>query len=78
MESGVSAARLTPAEARALGLPAPKARARTRTTRKVVRGQQYHTVCKVCDEEFLTQAAEDRHLADTGHARYELRFGRCS
>lgn len=63
-------ARLTAAEARALGLPAP--RPAPRTTRKEVTGQPYHSRCVACDEEFDTVAAEDRHLTATHHARYDV------
>ena len=63
-------AHLTPAEARALGIDAPKA-GRTRTTRKVARGP-YASVCFDCGEAFTTQAAETRHLNATRHARYQL------
>ena len=63
------AARLTEAEARALGLDVKAKRART--TRKTAAGP-YRTICKTCDVVFETSAAEDRHVADTGHARYEI------
>ena len=35
----------------------------------------YHTRCVECDERFDTVAAEDRHLDETKHARYELELG---
>jgi hypothetical protein len=72
MES-VSPARLTAAEARALGLPAP--RSVPRSTRKAVTGEPYWSRCKTCDEEFTTIAAEDRHLKATKHARFEILKG---
>jgi hypothetical protein len=64
------AVKLTAAQARALGIadhPAGKAR----TTRKVAAGP-YRTTCVMCRESFTTMAAEDRHLAATGHPRYAL------
>ena len=66
----MTAARLTAAEARRLGLdPGP---ARTgRTTRKVARGP-YHTRCRTCGEQFTTEASEERHMVAAHHARYEL------
>ena len=63
------AAHLTEAEARALKLPVKAAR--VRTTRKALTGQPYHSRCNSCGEEFRTIAAEDRHLRDASHARYE-------
>jgi len=63
-------ARLTPAEARALGIDVPAAK-KKRTT-KHTGGGKYHTKCKTCDEEFTTAAAEDRHVHDAHHVRYEL------
>jgi hypothetical protein len=63
-------ARLTTAEARALGLPAP--RSAPRTTRRTVKGAKYLTRCKTCGEEFTTVASEDRHLKATHHARYDI------
>jgi hypothetical protein len=62
------AVRLTPAQARAIGVDtaAPK-----RTTRRAAAGP-YHTRCTRCGEEFTTEAAEERHLIAAHHARYEL------
>lgn len=62
-------ARITTAEARALGLDVKPSS--SRTTRKVARGP-YHTVCVRCREDFTTAASEDRHVTETHHARYEL------
>lgn len=63
-------ARMTEAEARALGIePAPGRSGRR--DRTVARGP-YATACHDCHELFFTRASEDRHLATTGHARYEL------
>lgn len=67
------AARLTAAEARAIGLDVKPTRART--TRKVAKGR-YHTTCHTCGEHFMTIASEDRHLAaHPDHRRYELAWG---
>jgi len=63
------AARLSKAEAKALGLPVP---APTKTRREA--SGPYLTVCRTCGEEFTTMAAETRHLVDTHHARYEVIF----
>jgi len=63
-------ARLTTAEARALGLSVPEARART--TRKEVTGIPYWSRCHTCDEVFTTVASEDRHLTATHHSRYSV------
>jgi hypothetical protein len=64
------AARLSPAEARRLGLiPPPSGSARNR---KVARAP-YHTRCMRCGAVFTTQAAEDRHVDRIGgHLRFEL------
>jgi len=61
------AARLSKAEAKALGLPVPKP---TKTRREA--SGPYLTRCKTCQEEFKTMASEDRHVRDTHHARYEV------
>lgn len=66
--------RLTAAEARALGITGAPA-ARRKTTRRTVKGAPYFTICKACGFESRTQAAEDRHVNDTKHARYELVLG---
>ena len=62
-------ARITAAQARALGIDAPKAK--QRTTRKEATGP-YRTRCTTCGEEFTSMAAEDRHVTDTLHARYAI------
>jgi hypothetical protein len=65
----VTAARLSRAEARALGVDVP---ATTRTARTVARAP-YHTRCMTCGAVFTTQAAEDRHVDIVGgHTRFEL------
>jgi hypothetical protein len=65
----VMPAHLTPSEARALGIPAPRGRApKDRSTAK----GPYLTVCKSCGEQFTTMAAEDRHLHETHHIRYQI------
>ena len=61
-------ARLSAAEAKALGLTKPVAK--PRTTRKTGRGP-YRTRCVACGVEFTTVASESRHLAP-GHNRFEL------
>ena len=63
-------ARLTVAEARALGLTSAAVKPK-RTTRKVGRGP-YHTRCRTCGDEFISAAAEDRHVIAARHWRYEL------
>ena len=65
----VTAAKLTPAEARRLGIDVPAKPART--TRKTAAGP-YHTRCRECGAEFTSEAAEDRHIVEHHHARYEL------
>jgi uncharacterized C2H2 Zn-finger protein len=67
------AARLTEAEARALGITGVKA-ARKRTTRKQVGADDgpYRTRCTTCGEVFRSEPAEDRHIATTTHRRIEL------
>ena len=60
---------LTTAQARRAGIDVPsdtKVR-----VRKTARGP-YHTVCKTCGVEFHTIAAEDQHVVDTLHVRYQL------
>ena len=78
-------AHLTAAEARALGIDPKRGRAIARqaindvideargkrTTRKTAPGP-YRTVCHDCGEVFTTRAAEDRHVTDAQHWRYEL------
>lgn len=59
-------ARLTPAQAKKLGIDV-KQKARVRKTAK----GDYHTRCHTCDKEFHTMASEDRHVAG-GHNRFEL------
>ena len=63
------AARLTEAEARKLGITVP-ARSRAKKSRAVVKGP-WHIRCWTCKVEFHGEAAEDRHLKETHHARYE-------
>ena len=80
--------KLTPAQARKLGIATGAGKGRrggsqppneqsaerpapSRSTRKTAKGR-YHTRCKTCGEEFRTIAAEDRHLKEHHHARYEL------
>ena len=63
----MTALRVTPAQARALGATT-KAKPRTRKTA----GGPYRTCCVLCHTSFTTVASEDRHLAETGHPRYAL------
>lgn len=66
------AAHLTPAQARALGIAVPAgARARAPKDRGTAPGP-YLTECFDCREQFRTRASEDRHHAETKHARYQL------
>lgn len=61
--------KLTPAQAKALGLDIPSASGRDR---RVAPGP-YHTRCHTCSEEFRTMASEDRHhAANPEHRRYEV------
>ena len=61
--------RITPAQARALGVDTPNSR--RRSTRRTASGP-YRTRCTTCGDVFVSEAAETRHLDDTGHGRYEL------
>lgn len=61
--------KLTPAQAKALGL---EARTKIRQTRKTIKGEPYWSRCTWCDETFTTQAAETRHVEETKHTRYEV------
>jgi len=64
----VVTAHLTVAQARALGLDVPAPR--SRPTRRALPGHG-RSRCFVCGEVFSTIAAEDRHVVETSHARYE-------
>lgn len=59
--------KLTPAQAKTMGVDV---KTKTRTTRTTARGA-HHTICTACLMEFHTVAAEDRHVAP-GHNRFEL------
>lgn len=66
---------LTAAQARALGLSAPEGRGvrrKAKPVRKRKPKRAYHTRCTTCGEEFRSAAAEERHLDEHRHARYEL------
>jgi len=70
--------KMTAAEARKMGLDLSTAKpAKVRTTRRTAKGEAYHTVCKTpgCGMEFRSIAAEDRHLKETHHARFQLVLG---
>lgn len=69
-------ARLSASEARRLQLPqGPAGRQPAKTRQRKVAKGAYHTACISCGVEFNTRAAEDRHLDETHHARYELVLG---
>ena len=70
--------RLTKAEIRALGINPDEydavvstPRSSRRRTRQTAPGR-YGSECHDCGAVFTTQAAETRHVAHTGHARYQL------
>jgi hypothetical protein len=62
-------AHLTAAEARALGIDPPPAR--HRTTRAALPRARAVSVCHTCGDRFDTDAGETRHVAATGHVRYD-------
>lgn len=68
-------ARITPAQARALGISpvagSPSAGRKVKR-RAVAKGVAFHTECLTCGTEFHTEASEDRHVNETRHARYRL------
>lgn len=69
------AVRLTPGQARALGIRVPpSAGVPRRTTRTAVPGHGVSR-CHTCGEVFTTDAAETRHVdANRGHCRYPSDF----
>ena len=67
-------ARLTPAEARRLGVEVPTGQGAGRTTRRSARAP-YWSICCTCAATFTSEAAETRHAAmgddwRTRHRRY--------
>lgn len=62
-------AKLTEREAAALGLIDKPAR--KRGIRKEASGR-YRTCCVTCGQQFTTIAAENRHLLESLHCRYEV------
>jgi hypothetical protein len=67
-DGAVAVVRVTPAEARRLGVDVASTRAPSRVARA-----PYHTRCMGCGAVFTTQASEDRHVDPLGgHARFEL------
>lgn len=61
--------RMSEREARRAGLTAPK----PRTTRKTAPREPGTTSrCVTCGQVFATVAAEDRHVNETRHGRYEV------
>jgi hypothetical protein len=68
---------LTAAQARALGIySSPRARAHRQASPapRAPRREAwpYATRCHDCSTEFVSAAAEDRHLDETHHSRYEV------
>jgi uncharacterized C2H2 Zn-finger protein len=64
---------MTTAEARAAGLLDGMKPSKVRTTRtSAPRRDGTDTRCVTCDMVFTTIAAEDRHVVETRHARYEV------
>lgn len=63
-------AHLSAGQARALGLVQSPRNDAQRKTRREASGP-YLTRCVTCHQEFDTRAAEDRHVNQTRHARYE-------
>jgi hypothetical protein len=63
--------RVTPAQARRL-LDQAEAHTGVKPAKPRRRPTPYRTVCGNCTEVFTTQAAEDRHLEQTGHCHYQL------
>ena len=70
------AVKLTKAQARALGVSAdsegtgPPISAPPARKRKPK--EPYHTRCRTCGEEFRSLSAEERHLMEHRHARYDI------
>lgn len=71
--------KLTPAQAKALGITAAAVAVPASARPRVRRGGDarvgpvpYHTICAGCGEHFSTRAAETRHLDATRHACYQL------
>ena len=56
-------------EARRAGLLPPKPANKSRRTAPREKGTA--SLCVKCGETFTTIASEDRHVTNTGHARYE-------
>ncbi len=70
----MTAARLTRAEARRLGLDgkgAPLPSPRRSPRRRPAEPKDYRTVCKDCALVFTSIAAEDRHVDETRHCRFD-------
>ena len=65
------AVRLTPAEAKALGLDVPVRR--TKASRALVPAADcLAVVCHVCGQEMTTDEAMSRHTTEVGHLRYDV------
>ena len=72
----MSAARLSQAQARQLGLPGverttPKRKGRKKDRSTVADKECARNVCHACGETMAGETAEARHAEGTGHARYE-------
>lgn len=77
LEGDEVTAHLSVAQARALGIDIDADRAahvaatRPRRTRRALARDGARSTCHSCGATFTTDAAETRHVADTGHHRYE-------
>ncbi|MCD6056486.1 MAG: hypothetical protein K0Q89_16 [Thermomicrobiales bacterium] len=62
---------LTPDQARKLGIDVKATKRKKTTGRHAPAAECSDTRCCTCGEIFTTIAAEDRHVVETRHARYE-------
>lgn len=62
---------LTLEQARKLGIDVKQKVKRRTTGKHVARAECSNTRCCTCGEVFETTAAEDRHVTEARHARYE-------
>lgn len=62
---------LTPEQARKLGIDVKQKVKRRTTGKHVAAAECSNTRCCTCGEIFETIAAEDRHVNETRHGRYE-------
>lgn len=73
--TGVPIDQLDAATRKRLGLPLKgvvSGGPRKRTTKKEYTGKGLPVVCYVCKQPCDSDADQGRHLAETGHARYEV------